>query len=93
MQTQCIGESEESKEVLQILVNTLRRGRKADTVAQRISEGVRECLMEGFTVAEYATAKEGICTYRHQHCEAGCPMMGKAAKIVLDEKCVPLSKL
>lgn len=96
MQNQYMGEGTENAEDLEGLVPILRREEKrklTDTAAQKVSEGVRESLLEGLTLAEYVTAKGKNCFYHHQDCKIGCHMMVKAAKIVLKEKCVSLPKL
>ena len=87
---------EDTDHLLDASVQTLRREEQknlTDPAAQKISEGVRESLLEGLNLAEYVSAKERNCNRNHRDCKIGCHGMVKAAKIVLKEQSVSLPKL
>ena len=60
---------EDTDHLLDASVQTLRREEQknlTDPAAQKISEGVRESLLEGLNLAEYVSAKERNCNRNHR---------------------------
>ena len=80
---------------MQHLLTILRREEKRNLTgkADLTSDGVRQSLFQGLSLAQYAIAKRQNCLRNHTNCKIDCCAMVRAASILLERRHVSLSNL